>query len=304
MRKLTISLIFLATCIVSWQAQASARGFGDNDISQYYGNGSSQEQGMDVSRSTARMPVGSGEHWVSWLEFVTSDTEASAAFFGEVFGWEVVPFMDGYSLWMPSQTEGIVGCGFSSESMGQAAVYYIYEADIDARLAAVEAAGGSVVMPKMPIAEGMPNIAVFKDNSGVIVGLVDAAMPAADVPFVFGKGKRPSVNRFCSIEIYSTGFPGTSDFFRRQFGWDTQPAMEGYLSWNSGAGLSGVFQSHTPDMPVMAYIFVDDVQATLDAISAAGGTTFGDAMEMEGITTFGYFTDPGGVVMGLIGPVN
>jgi predicted enzyme related to lactoylglutathione lyase len=301
MRKLAICLIILAISIVVQHNPASARGFGDNDISQYYGKGSSQEQSMDMNRSTARMPVGSGEHWVSWLEFVTSDTEASAAFFGDVFGWEIMPFMEGYSLWMPSQTEGIVGCGFSSESMGQAAVYYIYEADIDGRLAAIEAAGGSTLMPKMPIAEGMPNIAVFRDNSGVVVGLVDAALPAADVPFVFGKGKRPSVNRFCSIEMYSAGFPGTSEFFREQFGWDTQPAMEGYLSWNSGAGLSGVFQSHTPDMPVIAYIFVDDVQAALDAVTAAGGTTFGDAMSMEGIATFGYFTDPGGVVMGLIG---
>jgi predicted enzyme related to lactoylglutathione lyase len=62
-----------------------------------------------------------------------------------------------------------------------------------------------------------------------------------------------------------------------------------------------VIQSHTPATRGVAYIYATDVAATLTAIDAAGGKRMGDAMAMPGMATFGYFTDPSGTVVGLIG---
>ena len=297
------ALILTISCLPH---AAAARGFGDNDTSKYFSSDSANrgtaEAGM-VERSVARMPVGSGEHWVSWLEFNTADMQASADFFSAVFGWEIMPFMDNYSMWMPSMDKGVLGCGLAQgEGFGQQGLFYIYAPDIDAKLAEIEAAGGTTVMPRMPIADGMPNFAVYMDVSGVLVGLVDQAMPAEPVSYPMGQGASGVPGQFCAIEVYNSDEASTSRFYRELFGWDTQHTMDQYMAWNSGAGIAGVFQSHTPDLPVMAYIWSDDVQATLDAVTAAGGTTFGDAMAMEGMGNFGYFTDPGGLVLGLIGP--
>jgi hypothetical protein len=48
------------------------------------------------------------------------------------------------------------------------------------------------------------------------------------------------------------------------------------------------------------YIEVSDLQATLDAIHAAGGSTLLPPTEVPGVSTFALFKDPAGNVMGLV----
>lgn len=307
MRKMGIALVTAFIAASALLGNAEARGFGDNDTSKYFGSGDKSASGMemDMNKGTAQMPLGTGEHWIAWLEFTTGDLAATSDFMVEVFGWEVTPFMEGYSTWMPSMEKGVLGCGLSSSmDMPQQASFYIYTPDIDAKLAEVEANGGSIVMPKMPIAEGMPNIAMFSDPSGVMVGLLDQALPPEPVANPTGVGATGVPGQFCGLEIYGADSGTTIDFYKGLFGWGLKPGMEGYIDFHPGAGISGVFQNHTPDAKVMAYIWSDDVQATLDAVTAAGGTTFGDAMTMEGIATFGYFVGPGGLMMGIMGPAS
>jgi len=55
-------------------------------------------------------------------------------------------------------------------------------------------------------------------------------------------------------------------------------------------------------LPALAYISVNDVSSKIVEIEAAGGKRLGDPMSMMGMGTFGYFTDPSGTSMGLIGP--
>ncbi len=307
MRNLGIALITAAFAATTLIGTAEARGFGDNDTSKYFGSGDRSTAGMelDMSKGTAQMPVGTGEHWISWLEFNSGDLAADSAFLAEVFGWDIQPYMEGYSMWMPSLDQGVLGCGLmQNPEMPQLASFYIYTPDIDAKLAEVEAAGGSTVMPKMPIAEDMPNIAMFTDPSGVMVGLVDAALPAEPVANPIGVGATGTPGHFCGLEVYQADFATTNAFYKGLFGWSMKPSMEEYLDFSPGAGIAGVFQGHTPDAPVMAYIWSEDVQATLDAVTAAGGTTFGEAMSMEGIASFGYFVGPGGLMLGLMGPAS
>jgi len=304
MNRVGIMLAGMIMAISILPQLAEARGFGDNDTSKYFGSADkgAAEAGM-AERSVAQMPVGTGEHWVSWLEFNTTDLGATSDFLHTVFGWEVVPYMDNYAMWMPSIDSGVLGCGIAvNADMPQQSAFYIYTSDIDAKLAQIEAAGGSTMLAKMPIAEGMPNIAMFIDPSGVIVGLVDAALPAEPVANPIGPGASGTPGQFCGLEVYNSNTSGVDMFYKGLFGWASKPTMESYMDFNPGSGIAGVFQSHTPDAKVMAYIWSDDVQATLNAITAAGGTTFGDAIAMEGMATFGYFTEPGGVVLGLIGP--
>jgi predicted enzyme related to lactoylglutathione lyase len=65
--------------------------------------------------------------------------------------------------------------------------------------------------------------------------------------------------------------------------------------------VGGIFQSHTPSLSALAYIYTTDVQAKLAEIEAAGGKRMCEPMRMPG-GCFGYFKDPSDTNMGLIGP--
>ena len=78
--------------------------------------------------------------------------------------------------------------------------------------------------------------------------------------------------------------------------------MPHFVGFDAGAGIGGVFQSHSPAAKSMAYIYSADVPASIAAIEAAGGSRMGDPMPVPGMGTFGYFSDISGTVMGLIGP--
>jgi len=106
----------------------------------------------------------------------------------------------------------------------------------------------------------------------------------------------------CSTEMYAADGAAAATFFRDLFGWGAIETMSQYTAFDPGAGIGGVFQSHTPTTPAMAYIYAADVESKLAEIEAAGGKKMGAAMSMPGLGCFGYFSDPSGTAMGLIGP--
>lgn len=93
----------------------------------------------------------------------------------------------------------------------------------------------------------------------------------------------------------------TGRFFAEVFGWATKATMPQYMLFDPGISLGGVFQGHTPTLRAVAYIHVEDVAAKLVEIEAAGGKRMGEPMSMPGVATFGYFSDPSGTAVGLLG---
>lgn len=116
------------------------------------------------------------------IDIPATDPKATSAFYGQVFGWEIMtpPGYDDYPMF---RAVGGPGGGFTTAGSGfQAMTYnvgevliYLASQDIDADLRRVEAHGGQVVLPKSEI----PNVgwwAVFKDPSGNKIGLFTNAM--------------------------------------------------------------------------------------------------------------------------------
>src|SRR5262249_36671466 len=91
-------------------------------------------------------------------------------------------------------------------------------------------------------------------------------------------------------------------WFTESFGWGTLATMPNYMAFDPGAGIGGIFQSHTPTLPAIAYIYATDVAAKLAEIESAGGHLSRPPMRIPGVASFGYFKDPSGTNMGLIGP--
>src|SRR5262245_27641399 len=113
-----------------------------------------------------------------------------------------------------------------------------------------------------------------------------------------GMGVPPIVH----IEFKSSDFARTSDFYAKVFDWQTQQnASASYMKADSADGPSGgwvradLVQSPGP----IAYLPVDDLEATLDAVEQAGGRVLVRSMPFAGGGEVGLFADPDGNVLGL-----
>lgn len=255
-----------------------------------------------MSNDITPVPAGSGRHPVVMIAISANGLAASAAFYSALFGWQthavtaevtgaMVPAGPNVSL-RANTPAGFPGV-----------VPFIRVDDVEATLDQVVAAGGSI--ERAPWVVPMAGtLARFADPSGTLYGLIGAPLPAPlpRMPMPFGSNPKPPIGAVCSLEMYSRSGALAAQFFGSLFGWGTLETMPQYLAFDPGAGAPGVFQSHTPSLPAVAYIYVADAAAKLAEIDAAGGARIGNAMSVPGLGTFGYFKDVCGTTMGLIGP--
>jgi predicted enzyme related to lactoylglutathione lyase len=107
------------------------------------------------------------------------DPAALRQFYAALFDWQidVHPPME-YGLVHTNAGEGIDGGIGPSQDGSSATRFYVQVPDINATLAAVEAAGGKTVMPR-EVMPGMVTLAMFADPQGNVVGLVEPGTPEA-----------------------------------------------------------------------------------------------------------------------------
>ena len=111
------------------------------------------------------------------FEQVTSDFEKTAAFYREVFGWQVQKWEGPVDYWIVTtgdeSTPGINGGLMAAGGPFTGTVNTIEVDDIDAAIAKVKANGGEMVFEK-DVIPGVGYLAYFKDNAGIIVGVHQA----------------------------------------------------------------------------------------------------------------------------------
>jgi len=92
-------------------------------------------------------------------------------------------------------------------------------------------------------------------------------------------------------------------FYSGVFGWKidaNNPMGYGVVSnEDTGGGIGGGI-SGGDRQQVTFYIAVDDPQAYLDKVEAAGGKTIVPVTEIPGMVTFAQFSDPEGNVVGMV----
>lgn len=248
------------------------------------------------------VPAGSGAHPIPLVVISANKLAESTAFYTTLFGWQAMPMSKELTGLAASSGPSIALRANVPESF-PGVVPYINVLDVSDALARVTAAGAVIERAPWTI-PGLGDMARFKDQSGTIYGLTTSVMSGVipHVPMPFGTNSKPPVGTICSLEMYAAAGDTAAEFFGGQFGWGSLATMPHYMAFDPGAGVGGVFQSHTAAMPALAYVYVADVSVTLTAIDAAGGKRMGDAMPMPGMGCFGYFSDPSGTAMGLIGP--
>lgn len=121
------------------------------------------------------------------FEIHAEDLERARNFYTAVFGWEFTSWGGPMEYWLIKTGEdsemGINGGMLKRQCAidGQAVTAYVCTVgveNVDETQAAVEAAGGTVALPKMAI-PGMGWLAYFKDTEGNIFGSMQPDLTAA-----------------------------------------------------------------------------------------------------------------------------
>jgi uncharacterized protein len=116
------------------------------------------------------------------------------------------------------------------------------------------------------------------------------------MPPTFGDGK------ICYVLIPATDVARSAEFYKRVFGWNVRKRDDGSTSFDDGVGevsgewVKGLTPAVTTSLSI--HIMVDDMEATLAAVTANGGEIVDRAGE-ESREITATFRDPGGNVMGL-----
>lgn len=122
---------------------------------------------------------------VSWFEMPADDIARVREFYGNVFGW-ATPSMGANAAFAltvdadengnPTKAGGING-GFHKRqgSADAGPVVHIHVDDIDAKLNAVIAAGGTVIQPRTEVGEYGLSMALFTDTEGNVMGIYNYA---------------------------------------------------------------------------------------------------------------------------------
>jgi predicted enzyme related to lactoylglutathione lyase len=108
---------------------------------------------------------------VCHIEILTTDLDASEAFYTAVFGWTFRSFMEGMRIFGVGETH-VGGLQLTDDLRpGNSPSVWIQVSDIDSILSKVSASGGKVVSPKSDV----PSVgfsAAFADPHGSEIGLV------------------------------------------------------------------------------------------------------------------------------------
>jgi len=113
----------------------------------------------------------------------------------------------------------------------------------------------------------------------------------------------------CWYELVTTDLDGAQGFYSGLLGWTFgsagMPDFDYRLASIGGSMVAGLMLPMAPNMPNfwMVYVAVDDGDATIAAIRAAGGSVHKDLAEIPGTGRFAIAADPQGAVFGILEPL-
>lgn len=111
-----------------------------------------------------------------WNELVSPDTDASTAFYRDLFGWSIEPFPGSEQLYLSISNGDSRNGGMRERTPEEPPYWLVYLGveDIDAALAKVEELGGTKLMG--PVDIQMAKIAIVRDPQGAVFALYAGAL--------------------------------------------------------------------------------------------------------------------------------
>lgn len=237
-----------------------------------------------------------------WHGIVSTDPAKTLAFFPETVGWKVQEIdMGGDTVSMFANGDTPLAHVRGPQIDGEPSWWnnYFRVEDVDAVTAAVAEHGGKVMVPPTDIAPG--RFSTVATPSGAVLSLFhEANSEDTDKPF--------STGFIHWVDLHSTNIETDLTFIHEALGLKTNemPMPNGpyHILEPDTATRGGAMKGMNPEAPSMwlAWISVEDVDATLERATRNGGKVIGPAWDAEGIGRMAIASDPVGVVFGLITP--
>jgi predicted enzyme related to lactoylglutathione lyase len=233
-----------------------------------------------------------------WRELTTPDTARSASFYAELFGWTSKAMNPaepaGYQVFEHGGEQ--VG-GFTPPMMPEAPsmwLDYVTVDDVDASLARVIALGGRAYSPAMDV-PGTGRFAVVASPDGAVFALFRGTNPGAT-----DTERQPPVGTFCWSQLFTQDLPGAVAFYTEIFGW-TAEEMGGMVVFKTGTVARASASKAPEGVPTawLAYVAVDDVDASAARGAVAGATIMGQPADIPGMGRFAVLIDPTGAPIAL-----
>ena len=206
-----------------------------------------------------------------WVELAGSDLDASAAFYGALFGWTRAPYNpDTFDFSLGDLEIGglLPGAADAPDAWG----VYLKVNDIQATLAAAVAAGGQVLHE--PVREGDDGVwAMLADPSGAPVGVWQAySFPGFETHGVPGAP--------CWFELHTKDFAAAVPFYEKVFGVQVTSIGDSdqfrmVVFGQPETAYAGIFDAATSDLTTrsqwMAYFAVEDADVAASLVRENGG---------------------------------
>jgi len=244
-----------------------------------------------------------------WTDLMTSDPDASAAFYGELFGWTVMdpgPDYGGYKqLHLDGQPVGGMMGQDGSSGMPDAWSVYLATDDIKRTVADATAAGAQVFVEPMAV-HALGSMAVMSGPDGAAIG----AWQPDEFP---GFGVAYETNAPAWFELHTRDYDKALGFYRDVFKWNTKVESDEpdfkYTTLIKGetqyAGVMDASAWLPEGVPAhwSVYFSVEDADAALAKIGKLGGSTIMGAED----TPYGRLAtaaDPTGAIFKLQQPTS
>ena len=108
--------------------------------------------------------------------------------------------------------------------------------------------------------------------------------------------------KICYVEMPATDVRRSAEFYENVFGWRIRKRGDGATAFDDTTGqVSGAWRTDRPPSPtpgLLIYIWVDNVEETIEDVKRAGGQIVQEIGGDPGEIT-ARFRDPGGNVIGL-----
>lgn len=235
-----------------------------------------------------------------WVELGTTDLEATQRFYADLFGWrpatDAREEMGGYTIARlgNAPVAAFVPLG---EEKGPEAWYVTFAvADVDATLAKVRAAGGSVAMEPGDV-PGMGRFASAVDPDGAGFHLWH------DQGFA-GAGLLNAPGTLGWVELAARDTERARTFYTGVFGWSVTSSPE-YTHFGVDGGEFGgmldMSDMYPPEVPPhwLPYFVVEDVDASVDAAAGAGAAIAMEPTTVPNGPRIAVLRDPRGAAFGI-----
>ncbi len=248
----------------------------------------------------------------SWTDLATPDPVAAKAFYAELFGWEYGdeptdrPGTD-YAMARKGgqNAAGVMQLSEQMAASGMPPVWttYVSVSDIDAAVATVEPAGGTVLQPPMDVMDA-GRMAVLADPTGAVIALwqprdhIGAEVVNEHGALTWNELLTPDPGRAAA-------------FYEQVLGWSarTAPMPTGdytvfFVPGGNESGIAGAMASPAPGMPAHwgVYFHVDDVEAAVTSARELGAQVMMEPTSIPQVGTFAALVDPQGAAFSLMTP--